>query len=322
MATTITMPTESPLFAFSPSEISITTTNANQKVTFEFNSFSFVRYSGSDKKLVMPLSKILKSAWATEDIGDTQSLAEGAVRTSKLIKTFTLKVTPESESYQDVSITTVFGANQVGVSEPETETIYRFGKPTLLPLTVTQHKGNELWTNNGNTGNQFGKDYQVPLNATIIEFSIPDLPKKTFNIVDLPYCDNNIYLRWVNNYGQYKYFAFLYGESANESKVGDTFKKELRNLSATTNGLFKNQNQIIDIQSTPTIGLSVPTATYEQQKHLQSLETSIKCWRYLGNNQWVEVTAKVEPIVIDERWKQNKSVNLQIIMPELYLPTL
>ena len=82
------------------------------------------------------------------------------------------------------------------------------------------------------------------------------------------------------------------------------------------------QNQIIDIQGSEMIGLSVPIANYTQQKLLKTLETSIKVWRYLGSDKWVEVIVKMNPIKLDEKWKQNQSVELQIIMPDLYLQTL
>lgn len=326
-----TVPTRA--FAFSPSKIVISGATANQKIDFEFNGFFSTRYADALGDLTFPLSKVLKSAWATEEVGDVLPFTAFVNSSSKLIKSVVLNIKSNNAHIlsSPYTISAIWGALQVAEVEPTVETIYKFG---TLPLTITQNIGQyfrnsvvSAWAGNG-----IGKDIDVQ--ALILQDTIvpsiklgtgtdenPTYLKEIF-IEELPYCSDSVYLRWIDRYGQYRYFAFLNGESANTVKQGDSYTKELLDLSPSVNGLYKTQNQLIDNSGSPVIGISVPTATYAQQKFLQGLETAIKVYKHLGSNQWVEVGCAVESIKIDERWKQNKSVNLAITMPNLYLPTL
>lgn len=318
-----TVPTRA--FAFSPSKLTITGATAGQQIDFTFNGFSATRYADSTGMLIFPLAKALKSAWATTDVGDVISASAGSANSaSKLIKTVTLGIKNSSGTNLFASpytITAIWGALQVAETESESETIYRFGS---LPLTVTQNIGDNLWDNDGNVfGNCFGKDFFVPnYPEQILRFKTGSTVHKTITVQDLEYCENDVYLRWVDRQGQYKYFAFRLGASKDNSKAGDLFNKELTDLSATTNGLYKSQTQLINIEGVPVQSLSLPTATYEMQRFIKSLETSVKCWKYLGSNQWVEVTAAVKPIVLDERFQSNQSIELEITLPQLYLQSL
>lgn len=317
-----TVPTRA--FAFSPSKITIKGATAGQQIDFTFNGFSATRYADSTGNLIFPLAKALKSAWATTDVGDVIPESAGNANSeTKLVKTVTLGIKNSSGTdlfASPYTISAIWGALQVAETEDTEETIYRFGS---LPLSVIQNIGSDTWVNtSGAAGNLFGKDFFLAENYNKIEFKTGSTVHKTITVQDLEYCENDVYLRWVHRQGQYKYFAFRLGASKDNSKAGDLFNKELTDLSATTDGLYKSQTQLINIEGVPVQSLSLPTATYEMQRFIKSLETSVKCWKYLGSNQWVEVTAAVKPIVLDERFQSNQSIELEITLPQLYLQSL
>lgn len=322
MAIVVTIPSTR-LFAFSPSVLTITGLTAGQKIDFTFNTFTASRYADGAGAITMPLSKVLKSCWATSDVGDTESASAGSANSgTQLVKTLTLDVKSGGSHIgaSPYTITAIWGALQVAEVEPTTETIYRFD---TLPLTVTQNIGNKLFADATDKGNLSGKDYFVNTES-VVYIKQDSTVLRTINIVDLPYCsETDIYLKWVNRFGKYRYFAFKKGASRQDTKAGDSFTKELLNLSSTTNGLYKSQNQLIDISGSPIILAGIPTATYEQQKHIQTLESSVKAWLYnTADSKWIEVTVKMNPIVIDERYQSNQAIELEVILPNLYLQSL
>ena len=323
MAISITVPS-SRVFAFSPSKLSITGAISGQQIDFSFNGFTNTRYADSSGNLVMPLSKVFKSAWAGVDVGDVLPFSGYVNASSKLVKTVTLDVKSGGNHIgsSPYTFTAIWGALQVGETEPTEETIYRFGD---LPLIYTQNIGDYLWDNDGLffDANLNGKDFEIISSISQIkEQTLPSTTHKTINIVNLQTCPNDVYLRWVDRFGQYKHFAFNLGVNTHESKAGDAFNSELMDLSATSNGLYKTQSQLINIDATPKQAIGIDSATYEIQKFVQSLETSIKCWKYLGSDKWMEVNVKMTPIKLDEVYQKTQSIEIEISLPDLYLQSL
>ena len=321
MAISITVPA-SRVFAFSPSKLSITGAISGQQIDFSFNGFTNTRYADSSGNLIMPLSKVFKSAWAGVDVGDVLPFSGYANVSTKLVKTITLDVKSGGNHIgaSPYTFTAIWGALQVGETEPTEETIYRFGD---LPLIYTQNIGDYLLYSTGQGGNTNGFDVLIPNNvSSFVVQTLPSTTHKTINIVNLPTCQNDVYLRWVDRFGQYKHFAFTIGVNTQESKAGDAFNRELMDLSATSNGLYKTQSQLINIDATPKQAIGIDSATYEIQKFVQSLETSIKCWKYLGSDKWMEVNVKMTPIKLDEVYQKTQSIEIEISLPDLYLQSL
>lgn len=318
-------PAQGRIFAFSPSYIQITGTAPLQEVTLTAsNGVTFKRTTDSANKCTFPLMYVLKSFFASVDVGDVIPMTIGNFNAaSKLMqkaKTITLKVGADTNTLV-LTYDILFGALQVAEIEPTNITIYRFG---TLPLTVMQDYGNYFWDDDGSSfdDNLYGKDVFPSLAITQVQFKTGSTIHKTINISDLSYCSDGVYLRWVDRLGQYKYYQFKQKSYYNETTGGDSFNKELLSLEPTSNGLYKSQKQLIDIEGNPVQIIGLATATYEQQKHIQSLESSIKAWKYLGSNKWVEVEVKMKPIELDEMYQQNQSVELQITLPNLYLQSL
>lgn len=306
------------IYAFSPSYLKIHGDSANQEIiiTIYANgvSTSFKRYTDSTSYIILPLAKIAKFAFANLDVNDVIVGVAPTFTISKLVQTVSITV----GSIAAISIPCVYGAEQIGMQNDIYETIYKFD---TMPLTLTQSIIGSLYIDGNLISNSFGTDYYIST-ATKYEIKSGTTILKSFTIKPLAHCSDNVYLRWVDKQGQYKYFEFILGESYQETKVGDILSKELLNLNATSNGLYKSSTRLIDITGNNIQSLTVPTANYSQQRLLQSIESAIHVCKYIGNNKWVEVTARMTPIKIDERWKQNQTVNLEIIMPDLYLQSI
>lgn len=306
------------IYAFSPSFLKIKGDSVNQEVTIVVSanglSTSFKRYTDAAKYITLPLSKIAKFAFANVDVNDVVVGIAPTLTTSKLVQNVSITVgvlTP-------VVIPCIYGAAQIGLQNSIYETVYKFSG---MPLTLTQNILGTLYVDGTSIGDTLGDEYYIST-ATRYEIKSGATILKSFTIVPLAHCSESVYLRWIDPTGQYKYFEFLLGESYQETKAGDVISKELLSLDATSNGLYKASTKIMDVSGNAIKSLSVPTATYLQQKLLQSLEASIHVCMYLGDNKWVEVAARMTPIKIDERWKQNQTVNVEIVMPNLYLPSL
>ena len=327
MAITITGTTSGRVFAFSPASIEITGTTSNQEVIISWENGTLKRYTNTSNKVILPLQKIFKSFFVGIDVGEIASFSGGYANLgSKLILTDKDIIISIGADTSTLTYDIIWGALQVGETEPSEETIYLFG---TFPLVITQNNGNYLWDSYGYIDDDYyGKDINITQIITDnqiinkLQFRQDSTVLKTINVVKENTCFADEYLRWIDKTGQYRFYGFTKVESYTESKAGSMLNRELFNLSATSSGIYKGQNQIIDIQGSEMIGLSVPIANYTQQKLLKTLETSIKVWRYLGSDKWVEVIVKMNPIKLDEKWKQNQSIELQIIMPDLYLQTL
>ena len=313
---------QSRMFAFSPYVLTVADADPNQEVVFKFNGFESKRYASPTGAITLPLSKILKSAWATEEVGDLELPTAGTVSdASKLFKVFNIETFINNVEIDEQEVQVIWGALQITVGEPNTDTIYRFG---TRPLLYTINNGNKLFVNTSTEISYYiGGDYRVAATDTKLELKLNTELKKTVTIVDLPTCSDNEYIMWINRYGQYRFFEFIRVESNEDVKAGDIFTKEPLTMNSTTNGLYKSQSNVIDLSGNEIIMLAYPSATYEIQKFLQSLSTALKVYRFVQNDtKWVEVTAKFSPIKIDERWKQNQSIEFEIVMPNLYTQSL
>lgn len=321
MAVTVSL-AQTRMFAFSPYVLTIAGATSGQVFDFAFNGFTLRRYASTAGTLTLPLSKILKSAWATEEVGDLE-IADGTYvnLASKLIKSFNIVVKSGGSTINTKAVVAIWGALQVSEAENTIDTIYRFG---TRMLTYTINNGNKLFVNTStDLDNCFGVDYFVQPTDIKLELKQSTSLLKTVNIVDLPTCSDNEYIMWIDQSGQYRFFEFIRVESYKDVKAGDIFTKELLTMNSTTNGLYKSQSNVIDLSGNEIILLGYPSATYEIQKFLQSLSTALKVYRFVENNtKWVEVTAKFSPIKIDERWKQNQSIEFEIVMPNLYTQSL
>ena len=325
-------PSDTRLFVFSPYYVEITGTAPNQDVTLTAsNGVTFKRQTDASNKAVFPLMYVLKSFFATTEVGDVLPTGVGVYvnTSSKLVKTDTTLTFKVGTDVNTLVLTydLIWGALQVAEAEPTGVEIYAFG---TLPLTVTQNIGNTIGDNNDALdydNPNMGSDVDV---AKIIDsdtlvnaiqfITTPSTIHKTFNIAKST-CEAGTYLRWVYQ-GDYKYFLFKLKNSLDDTKQGDNFNRELLSLEPSADGLFKGQNQLIDITGNPTEVVGLATATYNQQKHIKTMQRSIKVWKYLGSNEWVEVGVKMNPIVLDEMYQQNQSIELTVILPDLYNPTL
>jgi len=319
---------EQRIFAFNPHKAIITGVSPAQEVIITWTDGSIKRYTGIDNKVTLPLMYILKSFFVNTEVGDILPVEVGLFTnlSSKLVllnKEISVTIGTDTAV---LSFDIIWGALQIGQVEPIIETFYKFG---TLPLTITQNIGDNF-KDSANTYSEtatLGKD--IYINEMISDGYPTDILlldsttlKKTFLISKLSYCPNGVYLRWIDAFGQYKYFQFVKKDSFNDTKVGDSYSKELLSLDPSAQGLYKSQNQLIDIQGNPTEIVGLATASYEVQKHVQSIESSIKVWKYLGDDKWVEVIVKKNPIQLDEMYQQNQSIEMQIILPNLYLQTL
>lgn len=313
---------QSRVFAFSPYVLTIADATPNQEIVFKFNGFESKRYASPTGTVTLPLSKILKSAWATEEVGDLEIPTFGTVSSaSKLFKIFNIEVFIDGIKNDEREVKVVWGALQIPNNEPNIETIYKFGTRLLI---YTINNGNALFVNTSiEIPYYIGGDYRVAPTDTKLELKQNTELLKTVNIVDMPTCSDNEYLMWIDRLGQYRFFEFIRVESYEDVKAGDIFTKELRTMDSTTNGLYKSQSNVIDLSGNEIIALGYPSATYEIQKFLQSLSTALKVYRFVSNDtKWVEVTAKFNALKIDERWKQNQSIEFEIVMPNLYTQSL
>jgi len=141
---------------------------------------------------------------------------------------------------------------------------------------------------------------------------------KTYIVKQLEYCPNGVYLRWIYK-GEYQYFYFQIGDSADELEDGAVFKNNVWGLEPTNN-VFASDIRLKDKTGKQIIECGVKTAPYEQQLHLIGLQRSIKQWMY-ENGNWIEVKVEMTPIVID-RLHLNKEINVRVIKPSLYMESL
>ena len=326
-ANSVTYPDER-VFAFSPYKCVVTGTAVAQAVVFTFNGKTLTRYTGSDNKVTINLTKLFQSYFVGVETGDVAAVVSStyANTASKLIQLDkTINVAIGASSHNMV-FDILYGALQQGETEPTTETIYRFG---TLPLTITQNNG--VWCDYGSTGNMlenntFGKDIDIQEAYSdekygkyrFVHGTNPDfVVTREITVVDMAVCPESYYLRWIDRKtSSYKYYNFLLGRNTKAASNGATFNYNVLELSAT-NGLYKNTLQTLEKISTETITVVEPSADLLQQTHIQSIFDSPKVWLYMGNSEWMEVNTS-ESSFEKIRNDGKKEIQVNIILPQKY----
>ena len=315
------------VFAFSPDYIEVATgTTSGVEVTLTYDTLKTLkRFTDVNGHVRFPIGgreSVLDYWFAGVEFGQVAAPTGYVNSASKLIqsaKTMVISAT----GYDPLTYTfnIIWGALQIGETEPTTEEIYRFG---TIPLTITQNQGAYVYDNDSTAINAdcFGKDVFLNSNLNITQVKIQSASPhsttyKTYNIKDIDYC-TGIYLRWIYK-GEYKYFLFNVGTELDDLKDGSTIANNIWSLDAVNNEI-KSDIQLKDKSGNPTYECGVPSATYNQQLHLIGLQRSIKQWVY-ENNTWIECSIKMNPIVVN-RFKSNQEVSLTVIKPSLYIESL
>lgn len=332
-ANSVTYPDER-VFAFSPYKCVVTGTAPQQAVVFTFNGKTLTRYTGSDNKVTISLTRLFQSFFVGVETGIilphvTDKYANTA---SKLIQQGKVINVAIGESNHNMTFEIVYGALQQGETELTTETIYFFRNPTTgatLPLTITQNLGGWVDYNSGVAmleNNTYGKDIDLEEAYADSKFGnyhfvglVGETPyiAKYIKVVELPICSESYYLRWIDRKtSSYKYYNFLLGRNTKAASNGATFNYNVLELSAT-NGLYKNSLQTLEKISTETITVVEPSADILQQTHIQSIFDSPKVWLYMGNSEWMEVNTS-ESSFEKIRNDGKKEIQVNIILPQKY----
>lgn len=326
-------PEDSRMFIFSPYYIEVTGTAAQQQIKITINGENFVRFTNASYKAKFPISGgVLKAFFAGVEFGDVSSHETGKYTNaaSKVIqkaKTITIQV--ESDVNKKVlTYDLIWGALQIGESEASESTIYRFG---TLPLTLTQLSGE--WSQYGLElleWDTYGKDIDIQKAYTdnkktpflyIASGSPVVVITKKITVIDLSYCDNGYYLRWLSLTEGYKYFYFQPHAEGYNTEDGSSIKQDVWSLEPTAEGLLKSDTLLMNKKGAEVIECGIKNADYLQQKHLQTLQLSTKQWLYMGSNIWMEVKVEMDAITID-RFREKKEVIIKINKPALQLQSL
>ena len=325
-------PEDNRMFIFSPYYIEVTGTAAQQQIKITINGENFVRFTNAAYKAKFPISGgVLKAFFAGVEFGDvaaheTGKYANAASKVIQKAKTITIQV--ESDANKKVlTYDLIWGALQIGETEASKSTIYRFG---TLPLTLTQNIGS--WIGNAHATLYepltYGKD--IDIQAAIADNELPPywfrsgdpaVTVRTINVVDLPYCDNGYYLRWLSLTEGYKYFYFQPHAEGYNTENGASIKQNVWSLEPTSDGLLKSDTLLMNKKGAEVIECGIKNADYLQQKHLQTLQLSTKQWLYMGNNIWMEVKVEMDAITID-RFREKKEITIKINKPALQLQSL
>lgn len=325
-------PEDKRMFIFSPYYIEVTGTAAQQQIKITINGENFVRFTNASYKAKFPISGgVLKAFFAGVDFGNVAAHETGKYTNaaSKVIQK-NKKITIQVESDANTKVLTydlIWGALQIGETEPTKSTIYRFG---TLPLTLTQLSGE--WIGNAHATlyepSTYGKD--IDIQAAIADNELPPywfrsgdptVTVRTINVVDLPYCDNGYYLRWLSLTEGYKYFYFQPHAEGYNTENGASIKQNVWSLEPTSDGLLKSDTLLMNKKGAEVIECGIKNADYLQQKHLQTLQLSTKQWLYMGSNIWMEVKVEMDAITID-RFREKKEVIIKINKPALQLQSL
>lgn len=316
------------VFAFSPYKCVVTGTAPQQAVVFTFNGKTLTRYTGSDNKVTISLTRLFQSFFVGVETGNVADVVSStyANTASKLIQLDkTINVAIGANNHNMV-FDIMYGALQQGETEPTEETIYRFG---TLPLTITQNNG--VWCDYASAGfmlenNTFGKDIDLQEaygdnkfgNYRFVHGTGPDfVVTREIAVIDKPVCPESYYLRWIDRKtSSYKYYNFLLGRNTKAASNGATFNYNVLELSATS-GLYKNALQTLEKISTETITLVEPSADLLQQTHIQTIFDSPKVWLYMGNSEWMEVNTS-ESSFEKIRNDGKKEIQINIILPQKY----
>lgn len=323
-ANSVTYP-DKRVFAFSPYKCVVTGTAIAQAVVFTFNGKTLTRYTGSDNKVTISLTRLFQSFFVGVETGVVLPRVTGKYTNtgSKLIQLDkTINVAIAASSHNMV-FDIMYGALQQGETEPTEETIYRFG---TLPLTITRNIGDR--TQHGalilegesakcdiDIQKAYLDDKKEPYFFT--ESLDPTITNRRINVIDKPVCPESYYLRWIDRKtSSYKYYNFLLGKNNKSTANGATFNYNVLELDSV-DGLYKNSLQTLEKISTETITVVEPSADILQQTHIQSIFDSPKVWLYMGNSEWMEVNTS-ESSFEKIRNDGKKEIQINIILPQKY----
>lgn len=315
------------VFAFSPYKCVVTGTAIAQAVVFTFNGKTLTRYTGSDNKVTISLTRLFQSFFVGVETGNVADVVSStyANTASKLIQLDkTINVAIGANNHNMV-FDIMYGALQQGETEPTEETIYRFGD---LPLTITQNSGQ--WINyssfelleNGTFGKEINiqqayLDEKYPVYLFRGIYDDVTITTKEIHVITLPICPESYYLRWIDRKtSSYKYYNFLLGKNNKSTVNGATFNYNVLELDSV-DGLYKNTLQTLEKLSTETITVVEPSADILQQKHIISIFDSPKVWLYMGSDNWMEVNTSESSFEV-ERNPGKKEIQVNIILPQKY----
>ncbi len=320
--TTVVYPNQR-VFAFSPYYADITGTASNQLVTITFNGYTLKRYTNASNKVILPLQGLFQSWFANLEFGDARaSYASKTIQKNKDI-IVTIDLTP-TDAVHTLNFDIIWGALQIAETEPVTQPMYYY---TGYPLTLTQSNGVGLYDSNGLLssiyyGSNFDAGGHIAANPAITSFIVKDGSSnvlKTYNIVKHDVCGESKYMRWIDNYGEYRYFMFKSGSSDMESKKGSTFNYNVLSLDEVTGDLFKGRT----VQKNKSVGKALMLGEFLDDTattHIETLLFSLKQWLYDGAN-WVEVI--VDDMAISRKRLENKrEVSVKVILPDYYTQSL
>ena len=155
-----------------------------------------------------------------------------------------------------------------------------------------------------------------------VTFYVNYLPFVTHRVIARETCTGWRQLKWLDQNGQYRFFAFL-----DLYLVKDT-PKPIGKTSNFITSLFDSQTDAKNIGSTNdrTITLRATNVTAEEREILSSIFTSPKVFLYTGNftkdekSDYVQVDVKGDNVVRFEKSKPSK-VDLTITLPKYYTIT-
>ena len=317
------------VFAFSPYKCIVTGTAPQQAVVFTFNGKTLTRYTGSDNKVTISLTRLFQSFFVGVETGVVSPRVTGkyANTASKLIQRDKKINVAIGANNHNMSFDIMYGALQQGETEPTEETIYRFG--SALPLTITQNSGS--WCDYESTGfilenNTFGKDIDLQeaygdnkfgKYRFVHQVGEAYVVIKEITVVEMPVCPESYYLRWIDRKtSSYKYYNFLLGKNNKATANGATFNYNVLELDSV-DGLYKNSLQTLEKISTETITVVEPSADLLQQEHIISIFDSPKVWLYMGSSEWMEVNTS-ESSFEKIRNDGKKEIQVNIILPQKY----
>lgn len=321
-------PSDTELFVFSPYYIEVTGTAANQSISMTVNSITLTRKTNASFKAKFPISKILQSFWAGVDVAEvlfpvfpSQSNAESKL--IRLSKAIVIQVGTDTANKGTLTYDLIWGALQSSESYtmPEKDVYMWHDGTSYLVSTITDSVS--AFTK--------GKEIFLSIWASL---RTPPLPKKyqliggggavarTYNIKQMPFCAGGLYLRWIALDGEYKYYYFKIASTYIEQS---DIKQIRQNVYDFDSGIYvKSGMTNYSKKAYRVYDIGIPSANYDQQVYLQSLETSLKqyCveWKEATVRSFVECNVEVEPIMID-RNRLNKEINIKVRIP-IYTQTL
>lgn len=315
-------PTADALFVFSPYYIEVTGTAANQNITVTVNGISLIRQTNASFKAKFPISKLLQTFWSGVDVAEVLfPVAPAQSNTaSKLIfaaKDIVIQVGTDSAHKGTITYDLIWGALQSSESYTMTEKdVYMwYDGSNYLLSTITDNVS--FYTKGKDVFLSIWLSLQAPPLPTKYELlSEVDSVVRTYNIIQMPYCANGLYLRWIGLDGEYKYYYFKI--AATYIEQGD-LKQIRQNVFDYDSGIYvKSGMTNYSKKAYRVYEIGIPSADYNQQVFLQSLETSLKhyCveWQQGSVRSFVECDVEVEPINID-RNRLNKEINIKVRIP-------